>query len=214
MKIIWIIGAGRFGTLALERLSQRHKEWKFVLVDKVKGKLDAVKGKNITIVHSDGIRFLKENLKFDAEVSWIVPSLPIHLAYEWLFEQIGHGNLVKIQLSSDIDALLPNPIHGADGNVYVSNANFLCPDNCSEPENMCTVTRLPRKQDMFTRLELLHYKEYTPVVLRSMQLGPGIGGYSPEQLFSFLNRAEKTKKPLLVCTACRCHGVITALDAI
>ena len=214
MKIIWIIGAGRFGSLALKRLSKQHKDWQFVLVDKIMEKLSKVKGPNITTVNSDGIMFLKENLKLDAGVSWIIPSLPVHLAGEWYFAQTDHKKLVKTQLPFDIDSLLPNPIHGKDGNVYVSNADFLCPDNCSEPKNMCTVTKLPRKQDMFSRLESLNYKEYIPIVLRSRQLGPGIGGYSPEQLFSFLKQAEQQKGSMLLCTACRCHGVITAVNVI
>ncbi len=214
MKIIWIIGVGRFGSLALKRLSKQHKDWKFVLVDKTMEKLVKAKGPNITIINSDGIRFLKENLNPDAGVSWIIPSLPVHLAGEWCLAQPDHGNLIKTGLSSDIDELLPNPIHGKNGDVYVSNANFLCPDNCSEPENMCTVTKLPRKQDMFSRLESLQYKDYIPIVLRSRQLGPGIGGYSPDQLFSFLKQTRQQKNPMLLCTACRCHGVITAVKAI
>ncbi len=211
METIWIIGVGRFGSLALKRLSKQHKNWKFVLVDKTMEKLTKAKGPNITIVNSDGIRFLTENLA-DTLVSWVIPSLPVHLAGEWCLAQTYHKNLIKTQLPLDIDSLLPNPIHGKDGNVYVSNADFLCPDNCSEPENMCTVTRLPRKQDMFSRLESLNYKEYIPIVLRSRQLGPGIGGYSPKQLFSFLKQTEQQKNPMLLCTACRCHGVITAVE--
>ncbi len=214
MKIVWIIGVGRFGVLAFKRLSKQHKEWQFVLVDKIKEKLDRVQGPNITLVHSDGIRFLKENLKPGSEVLRVIPSLPVHLAWEWCSAQTGHDSLIKAQLPFDIDSFLPNPIHGTDGNVYVSNADFLCPDNCIEPKNMCTVTKRPRKQDMFSRLAELHYKKYTPIVLRSRQLGPGIGGYSPAQLFSFLNQAEQQKGPMLLCTACRCHGVITAADSL
>ncbi len=203
---------GQFGSLALKQLSKQHKDWQFVLVDPDKEKLLKAKGQNIVLEHTDGVRFLNNSLEPGTKVAWIIPSLPVHLAWEWCRMKMGPKQLVQASLPSEIDLLVPNPMHGSQGNLYVSNADFICPTNCSEPEDFCTVTKLPRKQDMFARLEALQYKEYTPIVLRSRQLAPGIGGYSPEQLFSFLKKVEKHKGQLLLCTACRCHGVITGVE--
>ncbi|WP_457552686.1 potassium transporter [Desulfobacula sp.] len=214
METIWIMGVGRFGSLALKQLSKHHKDWQFVLVDPVKEKLLKAKGENIVIEHSHGVRFLMDYLEPDTSVSWIIPTLPVHLAWEWGRMKIGSDRLVQVKLPSTIDSLVPNPMHGSDQSLYVSNADFKCPTNCSEPEELCTVTKQPRKQDMFARLEALQYKEYTPIVLRSRQLAPGIGGYSPDQLFSFLKKVKQHKGPLLLCTACRCHGVITAVNHV
>jgi hypothetical protein len=105
--------------------------------------------------------------------------------------------------------LLPNPMQGADNTLYVSNANFFCPATCSEPDDVCTATKKPRKQDMFKTLANVAVGDFCPVVVQSHQLGPGIGGFRPDQLFSALNQVVRHKGHLLVCTACRCHGVIT-----
>jgi len=214
METIWIMGAGRFGSLALKQLSKKQKDIQFVLVDLDKEKLLKLKAPNIDVKHSNAVRFLNDNLESGSSVSWIIPTLPVHLAWEWCRLKIGPQRLVQTRLSSEIDSLVPNPMHGSDKNLYVSNADFICPVNCREPEDICTVTKRPRKQDMFTRLELLKYKRYTSLVLRSMQLAPGIGGYSPLQLFSFLKKIENHKGPLLLCTACRCHGVITGVNRL
>ena len=212
METVWIIGVGQFGSYAVNRLSKQYKDWQFVLVDQVKENLFKAKGPNIAIEHSDGVSFLNDCLEPGTKVSWIIPSLPVHLAWEWCRLKTGPDRLVRTRLSSGIDPLLPNPMHGTNGDVYTSNADFICPVDCSEPKDICTVTKRPRKQDMFARLEELQYKEYYPIVLRSMQLAPGIGGYSPGQLFSFFKKTQQHKGLLLLCTACRCHGVITGVD--
>jgi hypothetical protein len=221
MENVWIIGAGRFGSLAVNRLSGQHGDWKFLLVDPVKERLIRLKGTHITsnltcgvppdvtVEHADGIRFLYDHLTPRTRVSWIIPCLPVHLAWEWCALKLGPDRLVRTPLSSGVDDLLPNPFHGENGDVYASNADFLCPDNCLEPEELCTVTGHPRKKDMFKRLEGLVYQDFLPMVVRSRQLGPGIGGYRPEQLFSLLGKIKARKGRLLVCTACRCHGVMT-----
>ncbi|MBU1342241.1 MAG: potassium transporter [Proteobacteria bacterium] len=214
METVWIIGAGRFGTSAAKKLSTQCKDRQIVLVDPVLENLLKAKGPNIITEHADGIKFITEHLEPKAEVSWIIPSLPVHLAFEFCRLKIGPDRLVRTSLSSQIDAFLPNPLHGTNQDIYASNANFICPSNCSEPKDACTVTKQHRKQDLFRRLEALHYKDYTPIVLRSRQLGPGIGGYSPAQLFDFLKKVAQHRGPLIVCTACRCHGVITGVKRV
>ena len=63
MKIVWIIGVGRFGLIAANRLSKQHSDWQFVLVDPVKQNLIKAKGPNIAIEQTDGIKFLNDYLK-------------------------------------------------------------------------------------------------------------------------------------------------------
>ncbi len=212
MKTIWIIGAGRFGSIAAKRLSKQHSDWHLVLIDPVMENMTRLKKSNITIEQADGINFLDKNLKPGIKVSWIIPSLPVHLAWEWCRIKMGQDRLVRAQFLPGLDSLLPNPVHGSNKDIYVSNADFICPDNCREPKELCTVTKRPRKQDMYHLLETLQYKDYSSIVLRSRQLAPGVGGVSPGQLFSFLNKVEQNKGSLLLCTACRCHGVVTAVE--
>jgi hypothetical protein len=212
METVWIIGVGRFGSIAVKRLLKRHSDWQFVLVDPILENLTRLKNANTTFEQSDGIKFLNNNLTPESKVSWIIPSLPVHMAWEWCRLKIGQERLMRAKISSKIDSLLPNPMHGSNGDIYVSNASFICPDNCSEPKKLCTITKRPRKQDMYKRLEALQYKNYSSIVLHSKQLVPGVGGVSPEQLFSFFKKVEQHKGSFLLCTACRCHGVITWVD--
>ena len=45
--------------------------------------------------------------------------------------------------------------------------------------------------------------------VRSIQLGPGLGGYQPGVLFDLLETLKRHRGPCAVTTACRCHGVVT-----
>jgi hypothetical protein len=213
-ETIWIIGAGKFGRLALKRLSARRKDARFALVDTVETRLSLNDVSEESTVDCatypvNGVAFLDRYLiPGRDEPSWIVPALPIHLAAEWCRTRFAGDIFGRTTLPPALDALVPNPMRGPDGDLYVSHADFLCPDNCSEPDNLCTVTRKPRKQDMFELLASLSCEDFKPVVIRSHQLAPGVGGYRPEQLFAMLDTVRRTRGNLMICTACRCHGVI------
>ena len=92
--------------------------------------------------------------------------------------------------------------------------DFRCPANCDEPRDICTVTRNIRQQNMFELLEDLDIESFKSLTIRSHQLGAGIGGYRPEQLFETMTNVKQTPGPIALSTACRCHGVITGLERI
>ena len=212
METVWIIGVGHFGLRAAKLLSKRHNNLKIVLVDPDREKLDQARDLNCIIEQADGIAYLNTNLKSGDLPAWIVPALPVHLAWEWCRRQFEPLMLDPLAISSEIDRQLPNPMRGSDGDIYVSHADFICPANCSEPHDICTVTRQPRKQDMYKLISQLVFKDFFPLVIQSRQLGPGVGGYSPGALFSLLERIKEGKGPFLLSTACRCHGVITGFN--
>jgi hypothetical protein len=214
MEEIWIIGVGQFGFIAFQRMSAAGPDRHFVLVDPVKEHLLRCKGPTVTLEVSDGIDFCEKHLKKDCQPDWIIPALPVHLAAEWLMLHLGSDRVKRISLPAEIETLVPNPIAGSDGNLYVSHADFRCPVNCDEPRDICTITRKMRKQNMFELLENLDIELYKALTVRSHQLGPGIGGYRPEQLFELKGNVEQARGPVLVSTACRCHGVITGLERI
>jgi hypothetical protein len=209
METIWIIGAGGFGMRAVTALSRRHKNLKILLVDRDCEKLDTARGLDCTLVDSDGVDYLKTHLKPGNLPLWIVPAVPVHLAWEWCRKKLGTEAVSSVAISSDIDGQLPNPMHGANGDIYVSHADFICPVNCSEPDDICTVTRKPRKQEMFKLLAQLQFENFFSLVLQSQQLAPGVGGYPSAALFSLLEKIKGVDGPFLVSTACRCHGVIS-----
>jgi hypothetical protein len=213
METIWIMGAGRFGLRAATYLLKQHTAFDIVLVDRDRQKLDQAEGLDCITARKDGIVYLNTHLKSGNLPTWIVPALPVHLAWEWCRTQLGPKLLDPLDISSEIDGLLPNPMHGPGGDIYVSHADFICPSNCNEPHDFCTVTREPRKQEMFDLLSQLRFENFSSQVIESCQLGPGIGGYRPEALFSLLEKIKTLKGPILLSTACRCHAVITGFDS-
>jgi hypothetical protein len=214
MEEIWIIGVGQFGLLAFQRLSRTNKDRHFVLVDPVEKNLLPCQDANSTLEQADGVDFLNRRLQMGTAPDWIIPALPIHLAAEWFLVRLGPERLRRITLPPEIDPLLPNTMRGSDGNMYVSHADFRCPDDCAEPGDVCTVTGQRREQNMFEILGGIQLTPFKPLAIRSHQLGPGIGGYRSEQLFEMLAKVEEAKGALLVSTACRCHGVVTGLERL
>ena len=104
---------------------------------------------------------------------------------------------------------MPNAIRGKTGQAFVSHADFICPDNCPESEKICTHTGKSRPMDLFRLLGNLDFQDVVPIVLRSYQLLPGVGGIYPADLMSALDTACKNShRPLMIATACRCHGVV------
>ncbi|MDY0222075.1 MAG: potassium transporter [Desulfobacterium sp.] len=211
METIWIIGAGHFGRLAVNRLRGRKKARCLVVVDPVAKNLEDLQapGEVFTVI-GDGIDFLDEHLKPGANVDWVIPSLPLHLGWKWCQRRLGPSHLVPLPAArQELLPLVPNPMEGTDNDLYTSFADFICPDNCSEPSEYCTATGLPRKQNLFDLLGKLQIPGFRSLVLQSHQLCPGIGGVTPDQLFSLLADIEAAPGKLLISTACRCHGVIT-----
>lgn len=214
MEEIWIIGVGRFGQIAFQRLFKAGKDRHFVLVDPETEKLRQYKGTTATLEVSDGIEFLQKRLTLGRNPDWIIPALPVHLAAEWILLHLGPTRLKRIPLPSELDGLVPNPIRGSEGNLYVSHADFRCPEDCDEPRDICSITRKMRHQNMYDLLFNLAFKPFTSLNIRSYQLGPGIGGYRAEQLLEMKARVEQTTGLVLLSTACRCHGVISPLERL
>jgi hypothetical protein len=214
MEEIWIIGLGHFGNIAFTRLSETLKDSHFVLVDPVEKNLLKCKGPAATLRVSDGVKFLERYLKKGRKPDWIIPALPVHLAAEWILLHLGTDRLRRIPLPSEIEVLVPNPIRGSEGNLYVSHADFRCPEDCDEPRDICSITRKMRKQNMYGLLGNLDIKPFKTLNLRSHQLGPGIGGYRPEKLWELMENVEQAPGLILVSTACRCHGVITGIERL
>ncbi len=214
MEEIWIIGVGRFGSGAYQRLAKAGKARHFVLVDPVAQKIRRYKSPATKLEVSDGIEFLTKCLQQGRQPDWIIPALPLHLAAEWLLLHLGPARLKRVRLPAELAKLVPNPFTGREGNLYTSHADFRCPQDCDEPRDICTITRKLRKQNMYDLLGGLHLEPFKPLNIRSHQLGPGIGGYRAEQLFELREKVERATDPVLLSTACRCHGVITGMEPL
>lgn len=203
----WIIGAGRFGQIAVKRITRHIPGATISLVDKKPFSTDDA---GITRICADGIEWLSAMLDQDAPVDMIVPAIPVHVVADWLILNLKNSfDINPIRIPDSWLTQMPNALRGKTGQAFVSYADFICPDNCTEPENICTHTGKPRPMDLFRVLGNLDFEDVLAIVLRSHQLLPGVGGIYPADLRSALDIAcRNSHRPLMIATACRCHGVV------
>jgi hypothetical protein len=210
--VFWIIGFGRVGRRALERLQRKSPEADFTIVDpRLTG--PPVGLKRVHWHSGDGVAFLLDRHREVATdpSPWIVPALPRHLAFKWITARLRETFTVNIRpVPAALVAQLPNTVAGPEGQAYISNADFICPDNCSEPKAKCPVTRQTRPFDLHTRLSDIRIQGYRSVVIRSFQLAPGVGGYRGRQLEEALQTIQSQPGNYLLSTASKCHGVMHA----
>lgn len=209
---IRVLGAGRFGRLAAERLKGRFPESTLSVTDsdarrvsEISAELE-IAGEVDECIASLGRAELEDDL-------WLVPSVPVHVAFEWVLNELGRsGNPQRLPVPEEVDAQVPNPIRAFSGTLYTSFATFLCPDYCSEPDEVCTYTGKKRPGNLFEVLGGVDVPGFAVTVLRSFQLAPGVGGYPVRSLRRLA--AEIGVKPggWLVATSCRCHAVINGLE--
>ncbi len=208
---IWILGAGRFGRIAAKRLTARYPQAALLVVDQHSERLNELHSAlGVAIQHEDAIDFISRVPI--AEDQWIVPAVPVHVAFQWLIGQLRRkGALEALTVPEAVDLQVPNPYRVASGTLYASFATFLCPDACAEPEKVCTYTGHPRLGNLFERLAGIKVPDYRVEVIRSWQLSPGVGGYRGAQLQAVLQALLEVSGRAIVATSCRCHAVIDAL---
>jgi len=206
-----IIGCGHFGSRAAEKLLGKNPHSKIIAVDKDKDAIKKASHLPVETEVSDGLLYLDQFLSEGRKADYIIPAIPFHLAFEFIVSQLKPLG-AKRKKVPDLKGL-PNPVIGHTGDLYTSFADFLCPEDCSEPLH-CSVTGKHRSRPLFRVLMNLS-GPFESKVIHSIQLGQGVGGFRLERLLNLLEalKKKKNKKQLiLVSTACRCHGVISALS--
>lgn len=212
--VFWIIGGGKFGSRAAHYLSGKDKDARILLIDSNPDTLEGWKGP-IDTVQADGITYLKHHLDGGNNMTmpdWIVPAIPIHVAFEWIRCTLKTNlHVTPISVPEILASFVPNPVWGKEGELYMSYAKFTCPEDCIEPQDLCTVSGKPRKTDLYHVLEKVKIADFRSVVIRSHQLAPGVGGYPAQALLNARNEIGLSEGKVFVSTACRCHGVVHAL---
>ena len=210
---IWIIGAGRFGQLAASRICKEQTRCAVTLIDPDPVSITNLHASGVRHMKADGVAYLVERLDGTHKPDWIVPAAPVHVAYEWVRGKLSSDfSIDPLAMPSEAMKILPHPQPGGFGTLYVSNANWICPDDCPEPAAYCTFTGEAHPCTVYQKLQELSIGNYKSVVIRSRQLLPGVGGYTPNELYEALDSVQAAKTPLLLATACRCHGVINAFQ--
>jgi hypothetical protein len=215
MKEIWILGGGAFGQKAATRLGKKFPDYRIIVVDHDKDKVDYLSCKVNAAICMDAIDYLDQNLNPFNLPAWIVPVIPVHVAFHWVQRILAPSFVIApVDLPAPFLTNLPNPMKGAGNLVYVSIADFICPDNCPEPEHICTHTCEPRPYNLYDRIEAKCPDGFKPVVIRSHQLTPSVGGIMPKALFDSVEKIKSAQTPIIMATVCRCHGVLSAFRLI
>jgi hypothetical protein len=214
MESIWVIGAGKFGKRAVELLHSATSSTTFVLVDQ-----QPVTNlpPDIDFVCSDGVEWLVQQSVSDSDTALtkIIPVIPVHLTAEWLKRKLAAdgGVVSSVRIPESLLDQLPHPMRLRSDKVVISYADFICPDNCLEPDEICTHTQELRPQPLYEVLEKMDIENFIPIIVRSKQFAPGVGGFYLKDLCDLLTRARSLPDvPLLIGTACKCHGVIDSVS--
>lgn len=215
MTTVWILGAGQFGEIAAVRLRLKYPEATLIVVDKDPSALREVETVATAAVLGEGVAYLAQHLEGCGPPDWIVPAIPVHVAFEWIGLRLAAAyRIEKLTVPESVTHNLGQVVTGAGGSVYTSLADFTCPGNCPEPADLCFVTGKPRPVDLHGELAAVDPRRMTPVIVRSRQMSAGVGGYLPGDLFEALRQVEACPGPVLLGTACRCHSVLDAFRLI
>jgi hypothetical protein len=207
-----ILGTGKFGRLALRRLA-RQDAASLVGVDCDPAALGVTPADlgDWTRVQAEAIAFLVGHLEGDGRWDWIIPMVPVHVAFQWLLAGPLAGSAWQPAAAPEALArLIPGARRGPQGELYLSRAQHLCPDDCAEPE-VCPVSGESRALPLHQELASLPLAGYEIRVIPSRQLAPGVGGYPPWRLLDLARDMGMLKGNVLIATACRCHGVVHGL---
>ena len=212
---IWILGGGKFGLKSARTLRRLHPAADITVVDRdtdICRNLEALSFKTVCL---DGVAFLVQSLKASSFPEWIVPVIPVHVAYEWIRTRLSSSHRIEsFPVPDPVVNQVPHPMPGPKGEIFMSLADFVCPENCPEPSKICTYTGKPRPFRLFEKLSGISFENYLSVVVQSRQLSPGVGGFRPTALFEALDAVESANRPVLLSTACSCHGVMHALRVV
>jgi len=207
-----IIGCGHFGSRAARQFLKKKSNPKIIAVDKTREAVKKLSHLPVETIVDDGLSYLNRFLSENQTAHYIIPSVPFHLAFEFILLRLKPFGARKAKVPSLPG--LPNPEIGKTGDLYTSLADFLCPEDCPEPSRYCTVTRRKREKPLYDILRDLKGPFESRVII-SQPLAIGVGGFRPKVLLALLEEVKKLKNsahPILISTASRCHGVTSALS--
>jgi hypothetical protein len=215
MKAFWIIGGGRFGRGAAETLQGLTSRADILIVEKSLQQSRTLQEMGFRTECADGIDFLASRLESPSLRVWIVPAAPVHVAYEWVRAKLSAKLRIEpIQMPPQFARRLPNALPGKAGQMFASNADFICPSECVEAGRLCTATGRRRPHTLYAFIRRIYSPSVKILVVRSFQMAPGVGALRPRDLFEALHQIESARTPVLLATACKCHCVLNSFRII
>ncbi len=208
---MFIVGFGKFGEKALDRVTSLWGKDRIWIIDhspEVLGQKKTLPGIRVL---ADGPQFLTKYQDWIKDEDWVIPALPVHLAWKWLDINLktpkGHET---VSPPKEFGYGLPYCEFFEQG-LFLSYASFVCPENCPAPIHHCFKTKEKRPVPLWQFIADQRGRNKGLEVIESRQLAPGTGGYPFGELRRIRNQAMVSPRPFWVATACRCHGVIHGL---
>lgn len=139
--------------------------------------------------------------------AYVCPTSPLHVVASLV--QTHSHRVPDTDGAARLSRKLPCEIlvSAGDGSLVVSyNPAGTCLSGCGAPP-VCPVTETVRPVPLFTLLRRTFPEAW---ILESLQLAPGIGALSGDDMITVLRTSENSDT-MIVGTACRCHGIMTVL---
>lgn len=211
-ETIWIIGGGKFGQHAVRLLHNKSPSAKMIVIDH-KPIVDLPS--SVEIVCADGVDWLSRQ-PFLESMTKIIPVIPVHLAADCLKMKLrAEGKKVYFEgIPENLLNHLPHSIRLSPDKIVTSHADFICPETCSEPDRLCSFTHQLRPPPLYSLLQEMQWQELTPLIIRSRQFAPGVGGFFLKDIWNLFDQAKSLPGvPLVIGTACKCHGVLDSFSS-
>lgn len=208
-KSALVVGGGAYGSACTRYLLG--EGWECVVVDQ-----DALclAARSVLTGGTDGkVSFVRGGVAGALDLftahppDYLVPTVPFHLLAAFVSRASGFvpweegAGLAAAAVPSDL------LLSSSEGTMYLSyNREGTCLPACPAPL-LCPATGEHRTRPLHA---VLRDALPTASVLESVQLGPGVGGLRGDDVAALLGRAGAEER-IVVGTACRCHGVVTAL---
>ena len=205
-KSVTIIGAGRVGRRAAEVLVRLG----FDRIAAVEPDPGALAGLDPAIepIQGEGVQWLSGDKGSEKFGEWIIPALPLHLAYEWLLAALKPGAHRAAGPARALEGL-PGLSEAADKGFVISKARGICPPECDERKG-CSWS--PAGSEPLPETLSRRAENWPLEIIRSRPLAPGLGGYPRSELDRLLKKTRSRQGRVMVATACRWHAVIHELE--
>jgi hypothetical protein len=204
MKFV-VAGFGKFGRFAVERLRKARTGVGVLVLEQ-----DPIRSRSVPpearVILGEAVAVIADSSELEPD-DIIIPMVPFNLAAEYVLRK--RYGAEKAPLPEGLAALLPNPYVIDEFNLACSNADFLCPDDCAEGE-LCTVTGQPRVP-LYDRISRISLPNCRILIQHSVQILPGVGGYSFAGLSELENQLGSGRH--LIATSCKCHAILTCVEA-
>lgn len=205
-----MVGFGKVGKTILPQVIDIVKKKTIWIVDHNPEVLNQKESLPGIRVLADGPQFLTRYQTWIGDDDWIIPALPVHLAWKWLALNLRPHKPKAVAPSTALGSGLPYSQSLEDG-LLLSYADFVCPDHCPAPRHRCFKTKQKRAVPLWEYLATSPCPKGILKVIESQQMAPGLGGYPFGELRRVLRQALEAGPPFYLATACRCHGVVNGL---